>query len=324
MAPVFQHVPLTDIALADRTFIVTYRPDLHALQHSIAQAGVLTPLHLRRASALAPLQVVCGAKRLQVCQQTGQATVPALVHSATELPDEAAFLLAVYDNLGCRPLNAVEKGRILRRLREECHYAPARLLEEFCAALDMPPRLEAVEAYCALTTLDDTLQAAVVAERLPLETALWIGQQAPEDRQALLELFTGLQPGINRAREFASAIEDMCRRDGCSAAVLLHTLGISAVLADTRLANPQKLERVRRLLHEARHPLFSAHEQRFQEAVRRLHLPASVSLRPPPYFEGQQYQVSFAFRTRQDLQQYAQRLLDAAANAALDDLLSLL
>jgi hypothetical protein len=116
----------------------------------------------------------------------------------------------------------------------------------------------------------------------------------------------------------------MCRRDGCSAAVLLHTLGVSAALADTRLADPHKLERVRRLLHEARHPLFSAHEQRFQEAVRRLSLPPQVSLRPPPYFEGQQYQVSFAFRTRQELQYSAQRLLDAAANAALDDLLSLL
>jgi ParB family chromosome partitioning protein len=324
MAPVLQDVPLADIALADHRFIVTYRPDLHALQRSIAQVGVLTPLHLRRASALAPLQVVCGAKRLQVCQQTGHATVPALVHNATELPDEAAFLLAVYDNLGCRPLNAVEKGRLLRRLREEFHYAPVRLLEEFCAVLDIPPRLEAVTAYCALTALDDALQAAVVAERLPLETALWIGQQTPEDRQALLGLFIGLKPGINRAREFASAIEDMCRRDGCSAAVLLHTLGVSAVLADTQLANPQKLERVRRVLHEARHPLFSAHEQRFQETIRRLRLPAPVSLRPPPYFEGQQYQVSFAFRTRQELQQYAQRLLDAAANAALDDLLSLL
>jgi hypothetical protein len=164
----------------------------------------------------------------------------------------------------------------------------------------------------------------VVAARLPLETALWIGQQAPEDRQVLLELFTGLKPGINRVREFASAIEDMCRRDECGAAVLLHTLGISAVVADAQLADAQKLERVRRLLHAARHPLFSAHEQRFQETVRHLRLPPQVSLRPPPYFEGQQYQVSFAFRTRQELQQYAQRLLDAAANAALDDLLSLL
>ena len=320
----FQYVPLTDIASDDQTFIVTYRPELSALQRSVAQVGVLTPLHLRRVSAQTPLQVVCGAKRLQVCQQTGHDTVPALVHSATALPDEPAFLLAVYDNLGCRPLNAVEKGRILRRLRDNFHYAPARLTEAFCPLLDIPPLLASVEAYCTLATLDDALQVAVVAERLALDTAMWIGQQAPEDRQALVGLFTGLRLGTNRAREFATAIEDMCRRDGCGAATLLQRLGVSALLADTQLAEPQKLEQVRRLLHAARYPLFSAHEQRFQETVRRLRLPAPVSLRPPPYFEGQQYQVSFAFRTRQELQQYAQRLLDAAGSAALDDLLALL
>jgi ParB-like chromosome segregation protein Spo0J len=322
--PVLQDVPCRDITRDDQTFSVTYRPALQALRQSVARMGVLTPLHLRRVSAQMPLQVVCGTKRLQVCEETGQDTVPALVYSATELPDEPAFLLAVYDNLGCRALNAVEKGRILRRLQADFRYAPTRLLEEFCPLLDLPPRLESVAAYCTLTTLDDALQAAVVAERLPLETALWIGQQAPEDRQALVGLFTGLKLGVNRAREFTAAIEDMCRRDRCGAAALLHRLGVSVLGADAQLAEPQKVERLRRLLHEARYPLFSAHEQRFQETLRRLRLPASVSLRPPPYFEGQHYQVSFTFRTRQELQQAAQRLLEAATNAAIDDLLTLL
>jgi hypothetical protein len=140
----------------------------------------------------------------------------------------------------------------------------------------------------------------------------------------LLALFSGLKLGTNRAREFASALEDMCRRDGCGAALLLERLGVMAAVAEPQLSEPQKLEQVRRLLHAARYPLFSAHEQRFQEAVRRLRLPAPLSLRPPPYFEGQQYQVSFAFRSRQELQQYAQRLLDAADSAALDELLELL
>ena len=107
IAPVFQYVQLGDIALTDQTFIITYRPDLHPLQRSVARVGVLTPLHLRRVAERTPLQVVCGAKRLQVCQETGHHTVPALVHSATDLPDEQAFLLAVYDNLGQRPLNAM-------------------------------------------------------------------------------------------------------------------------------------------------------------------------------------------------------------------------
>jgi ParB family chromosome partitioning protein len=324
MAPTFHDVALSDIALDDHTCIVTYRPQMSALQDSVARAGVLTPLHLRRQPDTTRLQVVCGSKRLLACRHTDRTTVPALVYEVAELPDEQATLLAVYDNLGCRPFNAVEKGRVLKRLRDDFHYAVGTLTGAFCPPLDLPPRADVVQAYCRLTTLDEPLQAAVVEGALPLETALWVGNLAATDRQALLELFTGLRLGSNRAREIITAIDEICQRDGRQPGVLLDDLGVTALLDDPQLAGPQKLERIRRVLHETRYPLFSAHEQRFQDAVRRLRIPSQVRLRPPPYFEGQEYQIAFGFRSRQELQQYAQRLLDAAANEALDDLLSLL
>jgi ParB family chromosome partitioning protein len=324
MAPAFRYVPLTDIALDDNTFVVTYQPEMHTLQRSVARAGVLTPLHLRRVPGRSRLQVVCGSKRLQACQHVGCASVPALVHGAAELSEEQAFLLAVYDNLGCRTLNAVEKGRILRRLRDDFHYDTAVLVEEFCPLLDLPPRVKTLDTYCTLVTLDNGLQAATVEGTVSLETALWVGRHAPADRQALLALFTGLKVGINRARELAAAIEDICRRDDVGAASLLQRLHVPAIIADPQLSGPQKLESVRRVLHETRYPRFSAHEKRFRETLQRLRLPSQLSLRPPPYFEGQQYRVTFGFCTRQELQQHAQRLLDAASNEALDDLLALL
>lgn len=324
MTPALQHVPLTDIALDDTRFVITYRPELQHLQRSVTQVGVLTPLHLRRVTPSERLQVVCGSKRLQACQLAGVSGVPALIYEAAELSEEPAFLLAVHDNLGCRPFNIVEKGRILQRLRNTFHYDCSVLVNAWCALLDLPPRAETLEAYCTLVTLEDALQAAVFEGTLPLETALWIGGQTPVDRRALLALFTGLKIGSNRAREFASMIDDICLRDSCNVATLLQRLHLADILADPQRAGPQKLEQVRRALHEVRYPRLTAHEQRFRETIRQLRLPSPVSLRPPPYFEGTQYQVSFAFRTRQELQQYAQRLLEASANTALDDLVALL
>jgi len=324
MAPVLHQVSLTEIALDDRTFIVTYRPEMQALQRSVAHVGVLTPLHLRQPSNQVPLQVVCGSKRLLACQQTGHTSVPALVYSASELSEPQAFLLALHDNLGCRLLNAVEKARILWRLRQDFHVQPATLLQEFCPLLDLPPRAETLQAYCSLATLEDALQAAVVEGSLPLETALWIGSYTTEDYQALLQCFTGLKVGSNRAREFTTYIDEICHRDACSPAALLQELGVPALLTDPQLTGPQKLDRVRRVLRQARYPQLSTYEQRFQVAVRRLRLPPQIALRPPPYFEGQQYQVTLSFGQRQELQYYAQRLLDAARHEALDELLELL
>lgn len=324
MPPQLREVALTDIALNDTTFVVTYNPDMPALVRSVSRMGVLTPVHLRQPAEPALLQVVCGSKRLLACQQVGRTTVAALVYDAAELTTEAAFLLALHDNLGCRALNAVEKGRVLRRLRDEWQYPASVLLQEFCPLLDLPPRPETFAGYCLLPTLDATLQAAVVEGALPLDTALWIGAQAPDDAVALLALFTGLKLGSNRARECATALDEICQRDACSAAVLLQRLGVFDVLGEAQRSGPQKIERVRQLLRQARYPHLSAYEQRFQEAVHRLRLPPQVSLSPPPYFDGQQYQVRFNFSGRQELQRAAQRLLEAAGHEALDELLTLL
>jgi ParB/RepB/Spo0J family partition protein len=323
MAPALRHVSLPEIDLQDRTFVATYRPDIHVLQQSIAQVGVLTPVHLRQSSAKAPLQIVAGWKRCIACQDTGQAHVPALVYHTTELSDQQACLLALHDNLGCRTFNAIEKARLLHCLQQQGHYTPTTVLHEFCPLLGLPPRPETLTTYSTLLTVDDALQAAVAEGVLPLETVLWMTAYPVQDQAALCDLFTGLKVGVNRARECATAIDEICRRDACSPTALLHRLGVSAMLAAEQLSGPQKIEQLRRVLHQARYPRLSAHEARFHDAVRRLRLPPPISLRPTPYFEGP-YQITLSFRQRQELQHYAQRLLDAADHEALKVLLDLL
>ena len=321
--PTFCYIPVVDISLGDETFVVTYRPQMEPLVDSVARVGVLSPLHLRRTASLAPLQLVAGSKRLSAAAQAGLATVPALIHEASELPEKQAFLLAVHDNLACRSFNAVEKARVLRRLRDDFQYSDEALIEGFCPLLDLPPRADTLRAYCTLATQDDALQAATVDSALPVDVALWAGGLDQADRQAVLPMFTSLQLGSNRAQECAAHIDEVCQRDACTAAALLERLGIAALLADVQRSGPQKREAVRNALRQARYPQLTAHEQRYREAARRLRLPPAVSLRAPPYFENSQYQVSFSFSRKQELRNAAQRLIDAADSEAMDDLLDL-
>ncbi|MDE0206187.1 MAG: ParB N-terminal domain-containing protein, partial [Candidatus Tectomicrobia bacterium] len=186
--PTFCHVPVADIAVDDQPFLVTYRPQMQRLADSVARVGVLVPLHLWRPQTTAPLQLVTGSKRLCAARQAGLATVPALVHEAGELTKEQGFLLAVHDNLGCRSFNAVEKARVLRRLRVDFQYRDEPLMKEFCPLLDLPPRAATLEAYCSLATLDEALQAATVEHALPVDVALWVGALDTADRQAVLPL----------------------------------------------------------------------------------------------------------------------------------------
>jgi hypothetical protein len=325
MAPTFSdHLPLTDIDLEDTQWLLTYRPQLDLLRRSIAQIGVVTPVHLRALPGGKRLQVVCGFQRLHICREVGQTTVPALVHAAADLPDEHAFLLAVHENLGCRPLNAVETGRVLWRLRHEFGYQESTLLQTFCSLLGVPPRPDTLAMYEAFVVLDEPLQAATVAGQLAMSAALWIGAHAGVERQGLVRLFTELKLGSNRAREFIADIDDICRRDDCTASAVLQHIEVDGVLGDPKLSGPQKIERLRLHLRQARYPQLSAYEARFQAAVRQLRLPGQVRLRPPPSFEGSAYQVTFTFDNREVLQQVAQSLRDAASTQALAELLELL
>ncbi len=319
----FEWVAVADIACCDDTFVVTYRPDMASLECSVEQAGVLTPVHLRQEKT-GRLQIICGSKRILACQQVGRTEVPALIYQAEDLSEEAALQFALYDNLGCRTLNAVEKGRLLWRLRYRHQYAVEELVGELCSLLDLPPRAEIVEAYCTLVTLDDALQAATTEATLPLETALWIGEAGEADQQTLLTLFTGLRLGQNRARELERLIREICHRDDGGITRLWQELGIGDILAISTLSGPQKVERIRGELRTRRYPQFSAHERKFQEALQDLRLPPQVSWQPPPHFDGHQYQVNFRFGTHEELQAYAKRLLEAASEPALDILLGLL
>ena len=267
VVPTFGYVPVSDIAANNLAFVVTFRPQMQRLLESVARAGVLTPLQLRQTAEPAALQLLAGFKRLLAARQTGQATVPALIHEANELSDEQAFLLAVHDNLPCRSFNAVEKGRILRRLQDDFRYPDEVLIQEFCPVLDLPPRADVLRGYCTLATLDESLQAATVDYSLPVDVALWVGGLDPADRQAVLPLFTTLQLGSNRAQECAACIDEVCQRDACTAAALFERLGIVALLADPQRSGPQKREAARHALRRARYPQLTAHEQRYREAV---------------------------------------------------------
>ncbi len=324
MAPVFREVELTQIDADDVAWVVTYRPEMAALQCSIAEVGVLTPLHLRALDGRDKLQLVSGWKRVLACREAGYTHVPALVHDASELADEDAFLLAIHENLGGRGFNAVEKGRVLQRLRQLFEYPVDDLVKMWCPRLDIPPRLDTFDAHCTLITLDDALQHAVVAGRLPLETALWMGRQAAADRAALQSMFIQLKLGQNRAREFVALIDEICLRDECGVMQLWEELNLPGILSDPELSGPQCVEQIRRRLRTRRYPMFQEYEQSFESARRELRLPSQISLQPPPYFDGSQYQVSFRFGSRQELQTYAQKLLDATSAEALGTLLGLL
>ena len=213
----------------------------------------------------------------------------------------------------------MEKARILQRLRHDFQYPDADLTEQFCPLLDLPPRADTLQAYCTLATLDDVLQAATVENGLPVDVAVWVGSLDTADRQAVLPLFAGLQLGSNRAQECAAYIDEVCQRDVCTAAALLSGSAYPPCSPTHSVPGRRNAKRCDTPCAKRATPNSPPTNSATGKPPRRLRLPPAITLRPPPYFEKRQYQVSFSFSQRQELRHAAQRLLDAADSDAMDD-----
>ena len=297
---------------------------MQRLVDSVARVGVLTPLHLRRPAAPAPLQLVAGSRRLGAARQTGTATVPALIHEARELSEEQGFSAGATRQPGLPRLQRGGKGARAAAPAARlpvCRRHPARNVLPAAGPAAAPQRrgqlLHPGRPGRGVAGGNGRLRAArrrgAVGRRpgyrRPAGGAAPVHH--PSTRQQPRQ--GNASPTSTRCASGTIAPPPSCSRDSAS----------PPWLADPQRSGPQKREAVRQALHQARYPRFTAHERRFREAAGRLRLPPGVSLRPPPYFESLRYQVSFSFSGKQELRQAAQRLLDAADAEAMDDLLRL-
>ncbi|RLA90362.1 MAG: hypothetical protein DRG34_03060, partial [Deltaproteobacteria bacterium] len=92
----------------DTSCLITYGPLPDKLILSIQTVGLIQkPLLQRKSDGL--LRIICGSRRLAVCQQLGLDPLSCEVLS-TAISPVASLRMAIYDNIAQRALNPVEKS----------------------------------------------------------------------------------------------------------------------------------------------------------------------------------------------------------------------
>ncbi len=91
---------------------------LAELAASIREHGVLEPILVRKRSG-GGFEIIAGERRWRAAQQAGLKEVPIFVH---ELDDEAAFEVALVENLQREDLNPMETARAFQRLVDDFGY----------------------------------------------------------------------------------------------------------------------------------------------------------------------------------------------------------
>ncbi len=316
LIPVAEH----EIADDDLYRLPSFDP-IEPLAASIREIGLLNPPLLQRRSD-GRLRIVCGFRRLEALRLPALPLKEAWVIEKTQ-PSADVFLIALLDNAAHKSFNPVQSAaavRILRRLGVD----DREILERFFPVLGLAKNSRLLELLSDLSALPADWQQAVAEDRVGLDQAAAAAHLEPHDRDAFLKLITTLRLGKNRQRELLLLLQDVARLHGIALHKLLSTNDMASVIGAERLTPSQKTERLKEQLWAARYPRYAAAEKRFAELIKAAAFPPDVVLQHSPFFQGDELQIGFTFRSEEEYRSRLEFLQKLLSNGELKSYLELI
>lgn len=316
-----QSVPLARIDADDELFRMSFCPALGALTDSIKNVGMVNPVILRGED---PYQIVSGFRRVLAAQRLGREEVSAKIFSPPELSIDDGFRLNFFENAGTRRFNLIEASMVVAGFLEKCIRSEKQVREEILPLLGFHPGSKVLRALSSLRLLSNEWKVQVVTKEISLLNAAHLACFSPTDQRCLYAAIAGLKLGENKLRESLEMLNDICQREGIAVDALLSSAPFKSLDDDPNRNLTEKTEKFRKILKSVRYPAYNRMEEKFLEHKKKLSLPASVSLMPPEFFEGNKLRVTFDFRSQDEFQAVLEKLGKAADSEALKGMLEMI
>lgn len=246
---------LVDLSHLRPTYRFVYRDPLDgwdgasALRASVGRAGVLDPVWLVAES----LDVVHGHRRVEAAAELGLASVPALMLAGEP---EDLFVKAVEVHAGQGDQNLREMARAME-VAVSLGMDQGQVARRLMPALGLEPHPELVRRHLRLLTLPPELLQLLLRKGFSLRRCLPFCDVAPEDARLLASVCQGL--GARKIEQTATALREICARDGVALAELVRGLEL----------DPADARGIRRL-DARRHPETTGLRQRGDEVAAKL------------------------------------------------------
>ncbi len=294
---------VSTVDFADRAFPFSRGGADAVLVRSLARVGLCQP------PLLLPdgrgLRIVSGRRRLEALRQLAAERGEDLefLYRPVAGEDEGdLFLRTLWENRALREFNLGESAEIYlaagRCLSRE------RIERELFPALGIAPRSRLRRRIELTAGLVPELQQLAAAGRLEGEVVELLAAWSPDDQAAVGEFAHRLPVNRNRLREIIVRLDDLARRDRRLPGGWLAAAGEAAA----GCAGAAAVEKVRNFLRERLYPHLSAAEAGFAADRERLGLPPGVRLEPPPFFEGDDFRLSFTFTSAAEWRRICHRL----------------
>ncbi len=314
----FKEIALQEIDFNNEEFRVSEDLESGLVLASIRAVGQLNPVLLLEREPRSI--IVCGFRRLRALKSLGrQAAIARL------LPGDAGnasriFEIAIWDNISHRELNALEKARVLFKLRTVFGVSDDMLLKTYLPLLGLAPRESVLNSYLALNGVRPGLRRCLAEDRLT-HSSLEALAKAPEQVQDhIASLMAAIRLSASLQKKVLELLEELSAMNGAPFDAPLDNPDVLSVLNDPRLSPFQKGENLHAALYRLRNPRLSRALERFAARKKLLGLPGSIRVSPHPFFETSNLHIELDALDAQKFRELAAALQRASEKPELEEL----
>lgn len=292
---------LKKISLEDERFRTSYHFSLEKLKLSIKEIGLLhPPLVTRRDNRFI---LVSGWKRVLACHELSLSPIP--VYVIEEKDELQTFLIAFYENLAAREFGLLEKAEALSRLKRFGE-DEVKIIRHYLPLLDIPQTLSHLDSYLAFSGFEPEVKRAAHEKSMTFPALKLLAEFEAEEQRILLPFLLPL--GQNKRKEILEDLIEISRRNDISVKNLILSEKIQAIQDTDALTPLQKADKIRLLLRKQRYPAFSSWKDSFDSLLKRMRWPEEVSVGPSPFFEDENFTVTFTFEDQEQFKSNLDKL----------------
>ena len=316
----FTQTALTEIDMEDRFTDFSLSPLPDALKDSIEAIGIVNPVVLMKSADR--WKIICGHRRLAICQVLGFAKIPARV-ADSDLDPETLLALNLTENRSHRLYSDIEKGRIIHKLAGS-GVSEENIIRKYMPIMGLQRSKKLFQEYSRVHSLQIGLQHLLHELNVPLRIFSPLLQWSAPCRDAAETLFSSVRPGINKWRELLELAEEIARIENKSPGDILRREEIQSLLAQNDLQAHEKYDQIMQTMTPWRFPVLTELKKKIARAQDQLSLGSRTKIRIQESFEMEEIKIEIKGRDPKSLIDEVEKLAHATKSPAMEELLRIL
>ncbi len=279
-------------------FIMSYSFSILELVNSISRIGILNQPVFIFDQASGKFTVVCGFRRVLAAYLLDIKQLHVRVIKNISYKD--ALLFNLYDNLGVRYFNHVEKAMVIARLAN--YFDELTIVDKYMEHLGLERSLKIFNLYKWIeNSLDDKIKIFIAKNQVSIKLLSEVMKIDHGSQLKILDTVISLGMPKNFQLEFFFLTTDIARLNRLSISEVLSQKEVESILSSNDLNRPQKLKVFMEMLRSMRFPRIFYAKKKWESIQSKLGIKNWMKLEPSQSFEEDAYYLTVKFSDWEDL-----------------------